>query len=330
MEPKENLLRAIRHDSPQWVPNGMEPVVMLSPPIVTRPVAAGFDDWGVKWDMDVAGTFPGGDHCVCTDIRQWRKQVQFPSVDACDWTHLTSGWGGQGDRVNLGAIDRDASLVCGILDLSMFERTYLLLGMEQALMAYVAETDYVEQLLGAIADFNIKVIEHLDDAADLDMIWCGDDWGTQTQLFLQPDIWRCTVGKHMRRMYDCMKKRGIIINQHSCGKIDEIFPDIVEMGAQVWNPCQPCNDLVGMKKRFGGRIAFCGGIDSQFVLDRPGVTVDEVRAEVRRRIDEMAAGGGYIASPSHGVQYKAAIIAAMNDEIDTYGREYYLRQSGRR
>lgn len=75
-----------------------------------------------------------------------------------------------------------------------------------------------------------------------------------------------------------------------------------------------------MKKRFAGRIAFCGGIDSQFVLDRPGVTVAEVRAEVRRRIDEMAAGGGYIAGPSHGVPYTPEIIAAMNDEIESYGK----------
>lgn len=99
-----------------------------------------------------------------------------------------------------------------------------------------------------------------------------------------------------------------------------MFGDIVEMGANVWNPCQPCNDLAGLKKRFAGRIAFCGGIDSQFVLDRPGVTVAEVRAEVRRRIDEMAAGGGYIAGPSHGVPYTPEIIAAMNDEIESYGK----------
>ena len=99
--------------------------------------------------------------------------------------------------------------------------------------------------------------------------------------------------------------------------------DIVEMGADIWNPCQPCNDLAGLKRRFGGRIAFCGGIDSQFVLDRPGVTPDEVRAEVRRRIDELSAGGGYIAAPSHSVPYDQALIDAMNDEIAVYGCYVY-------
>lgn len=56
------------------------------------------------------------------------------------------------------------------------------------------------------------------------------------------------------------------------------------------------------------------------MLDRPGVTPDEVRAEVRKRIDEMAEGGGYIAMPSHDVPFEQELIDAMNDEIATYGR----------
>ena len=67
----------------------------------------------------------------------------------------------------------------------------------------------------------------------------------------------------------------------------------------------------------------CGGIDSQFVLGRSGVTPQEVRAEVRKRIDEMAKGGGYIASPSHSVPYDPAIVAAMQNEIAAYGRKIY-------
>ncbi|MEI6809369.1 MAG: uroporphyrinogen decarboxylase family protein [bacterium] len=319
MHPKENLLRAIRHDSPERVPNGMGPAIMVAPPIVTRPGNAGVDSWGVLWDMDAGGTFPSNHQHVLTDIRAWRQQVRFPDLNACDWTRLVHGWGGQGPAVDRKTLDRDNNIVCGVIELSMFERSYLLMGMEEALMAYVADTEIMDELLGAIADFNIELIERLDDAIDVDMIWYGDDWGTQTQLFMPPDVWRRTIGKHTHRVYDCMKRRGIIINQHSCGRIDQVFGDIVEMGANVWNPCQPCNDLAGMKKRFAGRIAFCGGIDSQFVLDRPGVTVAEVRAEVRRRIDEMAAGGGYIAGPSHGVPYIPEIIAAMNDEIASYG-----------
>ena len=154
----------------------------------------------------------------------------------------------------------------------------------------------------------------------MDILWYGDDWGTQDALFVPPHVWRQVLKPATQRIYNCCKERGILINQHSCGRIEEIFADIVEMGAAVWNPCQPCNDLARLKKTFAGRVAFSGGIDSQFVLDREGVTPDEVRAEVRRRIDELGAGGGYIAAPSHSVPYDPAVLEAMNDEISTYGR----------
>ena len=98
------------------------------------------------------------------------------------------------------------------------------------------------------------------------------------------------------------------------------------MGADDWNPCQPCNDLASLKRRFAGRVTFCGGIDSQFVLDRPGVTTEEVRAEVRKRIDDLAEGGGYIAAPSHSVSYQAGVMEAMNDEIRAYGQKFYRKR----
>jgi len=278
--------------------------------------------------MDEGGTYPASGPRVCTDIRVWRDQIRFPDLDQCDWTQFTSGWGGRGDPVDVGAIDREVHLVCGVVELSLFERSYLLLGMEQALIAYMTERESMDQLLEAITDFNIALVERFHSAAGIDMIWYGDDWGTQDQLFLPPDIWRHTVGKHTRRLYACLKDRGILINQHSCGKIEAIVGDIVEMGADIWNPCQPCNDLAALKKRFAGRITFCGGVDSQFVLDRPGVTTEEVRAEVRRRIDELAKNGGYVASPSHGVRYDKKIIDAMNEEIGLYGREYYRKAGG--
>lgn len=115
----------------------------------------------------------------------------------------------------------------------------------------------------------------------------------------------------------------MLVNQHSCGKIEAIFGDLVELGMDIWNFCQPCNDLAALKRAYGDRVTFQGAIDSQHVLDRPGVTPDEVRAEVRRRIDQLAGGGGYIAEPSHGVPYDRDVMQAMRDEIESYGRRIY-------
>lgn len=314
---RDNLLRAIRHDSPQWVPNDMESVVMICSPVVERPDEAGKDAFGVDWSLEEGakgGTYPTHDGHPITELSRWREQITMPDLDAVDWSVV---------KQRAAEIDREGELVSGFVEMGLFERSYLLLGMDTALMAYLTEPDLMTELVNAIADYKIALIERFDDAIEMDIIWYGDDWGTQDNLFMPPDSWREIIKPATQRIYDCLKARNIIINQHSCGKIDAIFGDMVEMGVDVWNPCQPCNDLAGLKKAFGGRIAFAGGIDSQFVLDREGVTPEEVRSEVRKRVDQLAAGGGYIAGPSHSVPYKQELLEAMNDEISIYGRSVY-------
>jgi uroporphyrinogen-III decarboxylase len=235
-------------------------------------------------------------------------------VDDFDWSIVAQ---------KASEVDRDEYYIRGFMEMGLFERSYLLLGMEEALISYITEPERMSELLGALADARIAELQRFDDVCDLDMLWYGDDWGTQTNLFLPAGTWRQVIKPHTQRIYDAMKQRGILIWQHSCGKIDKIFGDMVEMGAQVWDPCQPCNDLAELKRQYGQRITFCGGIDSQAVLDKPGVTTDEVRAEVRLRIDQMAHDGGYLAGPIHCVPYDVDLLNAMNTEIETYGRSVY-------
>jgi uroporphyrinogen decarboxylase len=306
------------------VPYGLEGTVLLYPPYLERPGRAGLDSFGVRWDYEPAaegGTYPAAGGHTITDFPRWREQITIPDVAAMDWSAITLGWNKQ--SLDWSAVDRENNLVCGIAEFGLFERSYLLLGMEEALIRYMTEPEVMYDLIGAVADFKIAMIEQFDDAAGLDMVWLGDDWGTQVNLFLPPKVWRQVIKPHVARIYQCLKQRNIIINQHSCGRIEQIFPDLIELGADIWNPCQPCNDLAELKRQYGTRITFCGGIDSQFILARPDVTEAEVRAEVRKRIDEMAVGGGYIAEPSHSVPYKPELLAAMRDEIAVYGRQIY-------
>ena len=311
---KENMLRVIRHEDPLWVPNGTEAIVQLPSPLAERPTKAGPDVFGVMWAYNSkaeGGTFPAPGGHVITDISRWREQLRLPDLDKVDWAAL---------KALSDAVDRRENLVMGFVEMGLFERSYLLMGMEEALMCYLTDTEEMRALLHTLADYKIDLIERYVSACRLDLIWYGDDWGTQNNLFLPVDIWRATVGAETKRIYDCMKRLGVMINQHSCGRIESVFGDIVSMGAQLYNPCQPCNDLKRLKREYGERICFIGGIDSQHVLSRPGATPADVDEEVRRRIEDMAEGGGYIAAPSHNVPYDKALLDAMNTAIAKYGR----------
>lgn len=273
MQARENTWRAITRQAPAWVPRGNEAIVRIMPPVVERPDVAGVDAFGAHWSLDVeaeGGTYPTrGGHTI-RDLRRWRQQLTLPQVDTLDWSAV---------QARVDELDRGAVIVEGFVEMGLFERSYLLLGMEEALMAYLTEPDLVAELLGTLADYKIALISAFHEVAHLDMLWYGDDWGTQSNLFMPPAVWRRLLRPPTQRIYTCLRERGILINQHSCGKIESIVGDLVEMGADMWNPCQPCNNLAGLKRTYGQRLSFYGGLDSQFVLGRPGVTAEEVRAE---------------------------------------------------
>ena len=327
MTPKENLLRAIKRNNPEWVPNGLETQIYLIPPVIERPVREGYDAWGVHFSYQKeaeGGTFPTVNGHSIKDISNWKSEIQIPNFEFLDWSKMMTSWDSD-ETIDINSIDRENSIITGAIGFGVFERSYLLLGMENALVNYLIEPEEMLQLAEVIADYKIELIKKFNDVIKLDMIWYGDDWGMQRSLFMPPDTWRKIIKPQTQRVYDYIKELGILINHHSCGKIEEIFADFVEMGPDMWNPCQPCNDLAKLKKAYGDKIAFCGGLDSQFVLNKPRVTPDEVRVEVRKRINEMAENGGYIAAPSHDLPYSPEILAAMNDEIVNYGRRFYKK-----
>ena len=87
---------------------------------------------------------------------------------------------------------------------------------------------------------------------------------------------------------------------HCCGQVEEILPDLIECGVDVFNPLQPeVMDVYEMKERFGGDVSFYGGISTQKTL--PSATPEQTREEVRRLLDTVGKDGGYIASPSHDI-----------------------------
>lgn len=123
-----------------------------------------------------------------------------------------------------------------------------------------------------------------------------------------------------------VKSAGKKVFIHCCGKIDELFPDLIECGVDVFNPFQPeVMDVVDIKRRYGDHITFFGGISTQKTL--PYGTVAQVKEEVKRLVETVGRHGGYIAAPAHDVprDAKPENVAAMLEVLQTQERPARLR-----
>jgi uroporphyrinogen decarboxylase len=115
-----------------------------------------------------------------------------------------------------------------------------------------------------------------------------------------PHLWRKFIKPRLAELIALAKKKGKKVTLHSCGKVQEILPDLVEIGLDVFNPFQPeVMDIFAIKRQYQGRLAFWGGISIQRLL--PFGTPEEVKREVKRIIEEIGKSGGYIAAPSHAL-----------------------------
>jgi uroporphyrinogen decarboxylase len=182
---------------------------------------------------------------------------------------------------------------------SLWERAWTLRGTENLMIDFYDNPRFVRELLETIADYNIAQVEKAL-AYEVDAIYFGDDWGAQRGLQMGPSLWREFIFPVLRRMYAAVRKGGRLVMIHSCGDVDELFDDLVSIGLSCFNPFQPeVMDVSALLARYRGRLSFHGGLSTQRLL--PYGTVDEVRRECRRLIED-GRPGGYIFSPAHDVE----------------------------
>lgn len=179
-----------------------------------------------------------------------------------------------------------------------------LLGMEEALIRMSLEPKLFEAILA-------RVFEHvreycrlfLDACGDsLDIFCLGDDFATQRGLLFRPELWRRFLKPRFAELFELGKQRGKFVWFHSCGDITAILPDLIDIGVDVWETVQlhalPLTP-VQLKREYGRHLTFFGGINTQHL---PFATPAEVRDEVRRVIEALGAGGGFICGPDHHIK----------------------------
>jgi len=198
-------------------------------------------------------------------------------------------------------------------------------GMEELYLRMYDEPEFVDVLMGHLVEYYFEVSRRIFDAAGdvIDIFFIGNDFGSQTGPLLSPALFRRFILPHLKRLVDLGHDYGMKVMLHCCGGFEPLLPAMIEIGIDAVHAIQPrCAgmDLATLKAKYGKKIVFNGAIDSQHVLIQG--TPETVRREVRKVLEIMMPGGGYIAGASHDYileETPAENVLAMFDALLEYG-----------
>jgi len=291
----------------------------VGPPLPEVPDDGRVDFWGVRTKKV---TYQGGDYyershepLAAAETIDDLEAYPWPSADWFDYAPM---------RAAAEARRKDQSLKAGYM--APFYQHNKLRGLETSLTDPLLKPEFTHHLLKRACDFIHEHHRRMFQACEglVDVTEVTDDFGAQSGPLISLDVFREFYRPQVRRFIDLAGEFGIRVFHHDDGAMRPFLPDLVDMGIAVLNPIQwrcPGMEIEGLKRDFGGRICFHGGVDNQQTL--PFGSEADVRAEVRRLIDVLAADGtGYVLAPCHNIQAVTPLenIVAMYDEAHHYGR----------
>ncbi len=273
------------------------------------------DEWGIGWRWFRNAT--GG---------SYTEMVRHPLADLRDPSDYVLPDFARADRYDgLRQLIAQYGSEYGIMGgaaCTLFELAWYLRGMERVLQDLVSAKDFMNVFLDDLTQWidlaGSKMVE-----LGVDIIWIGDDFGTQDRMLISPALFREFFKPRYARLFAKWRSINpqVKIAFHSDGNIYPIIADLVEIGLDILNPIQPKSmDPAKVKKDFGKHLTLWGTVDIQHVL--PFGTPAEVTEEVRLRLRTAGQGGGLIIAPAHNIQpdVPLANILAFYQAVAAFGR----------
>ncbi len=248
------------------------------------------------------------------DVGDYYEMREFPLRDAAvedlaryPWPDFSDRSAYAGLREKAERLHRETSYaLVGTSAVNILERSQWLRGIADFLVDMMVNEEFAVALMDRMMELLKEFLDNYLEAVGpyIDVFCIGDDLASQGELLMSPELYRRLLKPRHAQAYAWIKERTKAkIFHHSCGAVYPLIGDLVDIGLDILNPVQPRAkgmDRDRLKREFGDRLCFWGGVDIQQVLPRG--TPEEIRAEVRSAIRSLGRGGGLVLGPAHNVQ----------------------------
>lgn len=300
---KENFLMTLRGETPEWIPTysivapppgGPTPTcIQVSPGFLQnhrKNFVGGIDPFGVEYvysDAVYGATMPKTSDFILKDIRKWRDVIKAPDISGYDWARICR------EDIQRSGIDRSQTALALDLHFGYFQNLMAFMGFTEGLCAIYEEPEECRALADYLCDFYCSVCEHIIEYYDPDVISIKDDTAAWGAPFMSPEAYAEIFLPQYDRQAKFGRDRGLPITFHNCGKCETYLEMMRSIGTTLWEPCQTCNDLPAIKKKYGNSLVLGGGWDARGRFIEPDCTDEEIMESVRSTILTLAEGGGY-------------------------------------
>lgn len=317
ISPRENLLRALAHEKPLWMPVVNDAIEWVFPAGLNDLPADRYGDGERDWfgtEYRYAPAQGGGTPCstLFGEIGEWRTTVRWPDPGSVDWREGAAGFRRDPDRV-LGL------RLCN----GGFERLHMLEGFEQALCDLLIEPEECGAFFERMCEYQTALFCRMHEAYAFDIVFRNDDWASARAQFFSCKTFEETLLRPAAETAEAVHAAGCRYVAHCCGKMEAFLPYLVrDIGADGVE-IQGINDIRGLLDRFGASLTPIFPLDAEIMYD-PNTTPAWAREYAREIVDRFGAhtcdGAG---AAVRLVGADPAVYYAFEDELYRYSSDRY-------